>query len=266
MPICYLGSMTGPTPAEFYRRLHTGNTGDVLFYKRLAGDAQEILELGCGWGRISLALLELGATVTGVDLEESFVDQARRSTNGHPKAAFVRDDIRNFNLNRDGGAKLFSRIFIPYNTLYSLGGASGVKKCFERARAHLAPDGELWLDVYPMDAMHAALSAGESPGEDDEDPVAVQDWEGEPVRIFETSSLDHHRQRLDVLYTAVNEAGATLAKLPMTHDYMLFDQILSSLEAAGLSLLGGFGSFQGAPLDQDAEQIILGASQGAGGP
>jgi precorrin-6B methylase 2 len=263
MPICYPRFMTGPSLPEFYRRLHTGNPGDVQFYERATQGAQEVLELGCGWGRISVPLLESGAAVTGLDLEPKFIEAAKRSTDHNPRAQFLCQDIRSFSLAAGAESKTFDRIIIPYNTLYSLGGPSGARKCFERAKAHLAPDGELWLDVYPMDAMHAALKAGEDGGEDDDEPVAIQDWDGRPVRIFETSSLDHQTQRLEVIYAAVDDAGACLAELAMTHDYLLFDQIQSLLETAGLSVLGGFGSFHGAPLDEDAEQCIVGACLGA---
>jgi hypothetical protein len=240
MPICYPRFMTGPSLPEFYRRLHTGNPGDVQFYERATQGAQEVLELGCGWGRISVPLLESGAAVTGLDLEPKFIEAAKRSTDHNPRAQFLCQDIRSFSLAAGAESKTFDRIIIPYNTLYSLGGPSGARKCFERAKAHLAPDGELWLE-----------------------PVAIQDWDGRPVRIFETSSLDHQTQRLEVIYAAVDDAGACLAELAMTHDYLLFDQIQSLLETAGLSVLGGFGSFHGAPLDEDAEQCIVGACLGA---
>lgn len=250
--------MTLLDEATFYRRLHLGNPGDIEFYERVTRGAESVLELGCGWGRITRAFA--GAPcVVGLDHNAAFLEEARHSPQMEATTQFLQEDIRSFDLQKyDLPSTVFQKIVIPYNTLYSLGGAAGVEACFKRASQHLAPEGELWFDVYPMDALQEALMAGHLT-EDDDEPVAVQDWEGAKVRIFENSRLDHTQQRLRVTYQALGEDDALLAEMSMVHDYLLIDELARLLTQVGLSLLGGLGDFSGTALSDDPEQVILGA-------
>jgi hypothetical protein len=89
--------------------------------------------------------------------------------------------------------------------------------------------------------------------------VAVQEWEGTQVRIFESSQLDHKKQRLQVVYRALDEDDLLRAQMSMTHDYLLIEELESLLTTAGLSVLGGFGDFSGTDLNDDPQQVVLGA-------
>lgn len=244
--------------AQFYRRLHVGNAGDTEFYERVTRGAESVLELGCGWGRIALSLAK-DRFVVGLDHNDAFLQEARLAAPQAEKTRFFQQDIRTFNLEAPDLPRTFQRILIPYNTLYSLGGADGVAACFERVARYLAPDGELWFDVYPMDALQEALLAGHETEDDEEEPVAIQDWEGAQVRIFESSQLDHEKQRLQVVYRALDEYDLLRAQMSMTHDYLMIEQLERLLATAGLSVLGSFGDFSGTSLGEDPEQVVLGA-------
>lgn len=50
-------------------------------------DGRHLLDIGCGRGRLSRALVRRGATVTGVDPQEAMLDLARAAA---PEASFVR--------------------------------------------------------------------------------------------------------------------------------------------------------------------------------
>ncbi len=72
----------------------------VLRYRDLIfGDCagKHVLEYGCGLGGQAFALAERGATVTGIDISETAVAQARRRAAGLPPEAltFVRADAEN---------------------------------------------------------------------------------------------------------------------------------------------------------------------------
>ncbi len=48
-----------------------GRTQDVVFYREAAREfGDPVLELGCGTGRITMALAEAGKRITGLDLSE----------------------------------------------------------------------------------------------------------------------------------------------------------------------------------------------------
>jgi ubiquinone/menaquinone biosynthesis C-methylase UbiE len=57
--------------------------GDIAFYDRLArATGGPVLELGCGTGRIALALAQAGLSVTGVDISTGMLALARARASG----------------------------------------------------------------------------------------------------------------------------------------------------------------------------------------
>ena len=61
--------------------------GDIVFYDRLAqATGGPVLELGCGTGRIALALAQAGLSVTGVDVSAGMLG-AKASGLPPPQAA-----------------------------------------------------------------------------------------------------------------------------------------------------------------------------------
>ena len=61
----------------------------------MASSAKSVLELACGTGRIAIPLAVKGAQVTGLDNNESMLEQARRNGSGkavtNPVARWLRD-------------------------------------------------------------------------------------------------------------------------------------------------------------------------------
>src|SRR5260370_2383741 len=54
-----------------------GRTQDVSFYRDAAREfGDPVLELGCGTGRITMALAEAGKRITGLDLSERMLERA----------------------------------------------------------------------------------------------------------------------------------------------------------------------------------------------
>src|SRR5258707_9417727 len=57
----------------------SGRLQDVAFYRDATRDfGDPILELGCGTGRITMALAEAGKRVTGLDLSERMLQRAEK--------------------------------------------------------------------------------------------------------------------------------------------------------------------------------------------
>ncbi len=54
-----------------------GRLQDVAFYRDAARDfGDPVLELGCGTGRVTMALAQAGKRVTGLDLSERMLERA----------------------------------------------------------------------------------------------------------------------------------------------------------------------------------------------
>lgn len=253
--------MNQPPADEFYRQLHTGTPGDVDFYSRLVGESQRVLELGCGWGRLTEPLAKKCKAITGLDNNREFCAKAQATLASVPNARILHHDIRNplpGETHSDNDGK-FELIIAPYNLLYALGGESGVAAAFRLVSDHLANDGEFWADVYPVDDMHAAYQAGESPPDDDDDPVGTFEWQNACHPILERSFLDLTRQRLEVHYRAVelHNPLSVVESATLLHDYLLLEQLESLLRDAGLEIALLLGSFGGGSYDEDAEQLVI---------
>lgn len=245
-----------------YQRLHTGNAGDEAFYARACEGAERVLELGAGWGRLSLPLARAGHHVVGIEREARFVARAREEATELTPACsgslrFEEQDLFEFE-----SAERFDRVLIPYNTLYSLGGREGTRRAFQIAERHLDRDGELWFDVYAMDGFDEAARAGEIPV-DEEEPEEVSRFfeRGKEIVVFEATRIELGERRLEVSYAARLTSGDLIGSGSLIHHYLLIDEILEDLAGAGLTPVLVAGGFAGEPHDEEAEHIVICATR-----
>ena len=123
--------------------------GDAAFYADIAREAGgTVLELGCGTGRITLALAAAGIDVTGVDLSQGMLAQARRKAATLPAAAqrrltLVEQDMSALELDRR-----FSFAFVPFRSFQHLLTSSAQKKTLEAIHRHIEAGGRLVLHLF----------------------------------------------------------------------------------------------------------------------
>jgi adenosylmethionine-8-amino-7-oxononanoate aminotransferase len=126
------------------------NQDDIGEYVKLAGDMQgEVLEIGCGSGRITLALANAGHSITGLDNSAEMVRilQNRMSLLSHETQDRVRtvtDDATKFELDRK-----FQLIIVPYCSIVVFFTREERLAVLRRAAQHLATGGILAFD-YPV--------------------------------------------------------------------------------------------------------------------
>jgi cyclopropane fatty-acyl-phospholipid synthase-like methyltransferase len=76
---------------------HTKAEADFLVQALHCGAGSHLLDVPCGNGRLSLELASRGYRVTGVDIAEEFIEEARalaRNTDGTPVSQFILGDMR----------------------------------------------------------------------------------------------------------------------------------------------------------------------------
>jgi len=235
--------------AQLYALVHDGTPGDVDFYVRFCGEGKRVLELGSGTGRVARALAKSGFEVTGLESDPGMLAEARATPCSG--LTLVEGDMRNFAFDAP-----FDRILIPFTGLYCLPDAGALDACLSAARAHLAPGGLLAFDVYPADEFHAESQPDDFP-EDQLDHVKDIVHEGKTLSVFERSSWEPEAARIEATYVYRAADGSTRAELTISHRYVLSKALWAALERAGLSLLGLFGSFDGAPFDSESEVMIV---------
>ncbi len=153
------------------------------------------MRLGCGTGRITMALAQMGKRVTGLDLSERMLERAARkraalNKEERERVHLVQADMAQFDL----GEK-FQLVIIPFRPFQHLLEVRDQVACLERVRKHLRPGGRLILDVFQTDAqrIHDPVHMRESP------LVEYKTHDGRQVRISERVAAFHRaEQRNDV--------------------------------------------------------------------
>lgn len=134
-----------PLSSEHYRELYdlemSGFRDDLPFYLSNLSTPSDILELGCGSGRLSRLLTAAGHQLTGIDLSLPMLREATKHAGEGSR--FCCMDMR-----RLAFTKRFAAIIIPYNTLNLLADNSDVMYCLEDSRRQLSYSGQLLLQVF----------------------------------------------------------------------------------------------------------------------
>jgi SAM-dependent methyltransferase len=116
-----------------------------LFRKFASGKIRTILDLGCGTGNHAIPLAQRGYRVTGVDLAEDMLQQARLKAHSLPteQITFLREDLRLFSLPRKFDAALMMFAVLGYSTTNE-----DVLAALNSVSRHLNPGGLFICDVW----------------------------------------------------------------------------------------------------------------------
>ena len=235
-----------------------GRLQDVAFYRdavREFGDP--VLELGCGTGRIMMALAEAGKRITGLDLSERMLERAVKKraallVEARERLHLVQGDMARFDL----GEK-FRLVIIPFRPFQHLLEVRQQLDCLDCVRKHLAPGGRLILDVFQTDAerMH--------------DPVHLREMlvteyktkDARQVRITERVVAFHRaEQRNDVeMIFSIRHPDGRQERLVFawTLRYFFRYEIEHLLARCGFRVTALYGNFDRTPIRDDSPEMIF---------
>jgi len=236
--------------AELYELLHRGTPGDLTFYRKWCRGAGNVLELGCGYGRVLERLAKPGRRLVGLDSHEGLLARAKARLGDRAELLYA--DMRHFTVPGP-----FDRVLVPYCGIYCLLDDEAVQQCLRRARAHLAPEGKLVMDAYVGEVFEDLVPPEEDEGEMVTEVVTIDD--GERLwRVFERSTYDAERQRLDVTYVHVPEDGAEPVEGTIPQRFLTKAQIESHLAQAGFQIEHLGEGYDGASAyDEDGDMWSL---------
>lgn len=146
-----------PLPAELYSSLFHHQTVDSPEEKSYYQDiltyhyCQDILELGCGTGRICEHLMSAGFRHYGIDISREMLDFSR---------SFRQVPTVQMDMTRLGFKRVFDAVIIPCNSLNLLGNEKEIIQCLSEIRQVLRGPGLLILHLFVPD-----LLLMDSPGE-----------------------------------------------------------------------------------------------------
>ena len=127
----------------------TPTEGDAEFYIEQARRwGSPVLDLGCGTGRIGIALAEQGFDVVGLDLSAPMLRIAERKREGLTaevarRLTFVLGDMTEFTLDQT-----FPLIITPSRSFQFMLTPTAQRSALASMRRHLRPDGALVLELF----------------------------------------------------------------------------------------------------------------------
>lgn len=243
-----------------------GRVGDVAFYRDAVQEfGDPVLELGCGTGRITLALAEPGHRVTGLDISERMLERCDQKRARLPKEARERVQLVQGDMTRFDLGEKFRLVIIPFRPMQHLLEIEAQTSCLECARRHLWADGRrtgerrgrLILDVFQTDAerMH-------DPSYQEEGLVAEYAMpDGRRVRIMERVTAFHRaEQRNDVeMIFYVTDARGKEERLVFawTLRYFFRYEVEHLLARCGFRVCEVYGDFDRSPLGDTSPEMIF---------
>jgi SAM-dependent methyltransferase len=236
----------------------SGRLQDVAFYRDAAREfGDPVLELGCGTGRITMALAEAGKRITGLDLSERMLERAVKKRAGlrveaQERVHLVQGDMAQFDLGEQ-----FRLVIIPFRPFQHLLKVRQQMDCLDCVRKHLAPGGRLILDVFQTDAerMH--------------DPVHMREQlvteyrttDGRQVRISERVAAFHRAEQcndVEMIFSIAHPGGRKERLVfAWTLRYFFRYEVEHLLARCGFQVAAEYGNFDRTPTRDDSPEMIF---------
>ncbi|UCD38855.1 MAG: class I SAM-dependent methyltransferase, partial [Fidelibacterota bacterium] len=213
-----------------------------------------VLELAAGTGRLAVPVLQTGATYTGLEISEPFLQRARDKLASYGRQArLVHGDIRNTRL-----GETFDLIFIGFNSFLHLLTDDDAQAALACVREHCHGDTRFVIDIFIPDPLFLYRP------NDTRVPAKVYpDSEtGTTVKVEETNHYDPDTElnHLRWYYSTDSKKDFVIADFtlrmyfPDTMDRLLHD--------SGFTVLEKWGDYQRQPLDENSELQIYVAQIG----
>lgn len=252
--------------------LFSGQAADDLpvylgFAQRTGGP---VLELGCGTGRILLALARAGLDVTGVDDSPAMLDLARRKLDQAGLGGLVelaQADARDLNLSAAGlpaqvgeegrhGARSYRLAICAQNTFCHMLTTADQLRLLGAAYRYLEPGGLLVLDVF------------------NPDPAVLAGDDRRLVLMGVTTDPDSGHTLIQTMARDVSDAGEQVEHVTLCVDeldnarmvarqvfqldlrYVYRFELELLLDKAGFALEALYGSYDLDPFTGDSERLL----------
>jgi SAM-dependent methyltransferase len=262
--------------APFYdwENARTLGRRDVPFWKNLALSAGgQVLELGCGTGRISIPLGRAGVPLLGIDRSEQMLVRARtrvRRNRLSDRVRLLRGDIRflpfaaaravrstaSASRRRSAAASgggPFAMVMAPYGILQSLLRERDLAATLAEVHRVLEPGGTFGLE----------LVADLPSWEEYRKRVSLKGWRGRSggahLTLVETVRQDpkRHLTIFDQEFTERAGSRRRVHRFSLTFRTLSVPQMTRRLEKAGFRITALLGDYRGGPWDPRAEVWVI---------
>jgi SAM-dependent methyltransferase len=236
--------------AELYDAFHSRYLEDLPFWLNLAAAyPQPALELGCGTGRVLLALAQAGREIWGLDHDPAMLNLLSSRSEHDPSLQehLILADMVDFQL-----PETFGLIISPCNTFSTLS-AHQRKAALERIHTHLQPGGGFSASLPNPHTLAQIPGQWEPELEDD----FFHPRTGNPVQVSSRYFRQAGEFVLEWLYDELLPDGSVTRTSAIVHHALTpLKTYLLELEEAGLKLQNLWGDFDRRPFLLDSPVLI----------
>jgi SAM-dependent methyltransferase len=234
--------------------------GDVEFYLELAREAPgRTLELGCGTGRVLVALARAGIEVTGLDLSAPMLDEAEEALAREPGEVSARIELVEGDMSGFEIGEQFGFVYIAFRSFMMLRTVEEQRACLECVHRHLVPGGLLAIDLF--DPVLHRMGPGQQ-----ENGWRSLGWEVHPdsFNVVRIEVLDRNNNVVNQVFeetwrfTEVGTDGVVrqeeeVLKLRWTYRY----EMRHLLELCGFEVLAEYSDYKKAPPAYGKELLFV---------
>ena len=242
--------------AEIYDTVYADLTHDLAFYTGLAETAGgPVLELGCGTGRVSLAIAAKGIDVVGVDISPLMIEAAQAKATQRKlteRCIFQTGDMVDVHL-----ADRYPLVIMPFRSFQSMLNVEEQKAALATAAAHLQDGGTLALDVFQPDVAQLGIEHDETV------PFHVRDVkqaDGGTIVVWGQNGWDGVEQvnSSRLIIEELDPKGVVVRRLYRDFDlrYTFRYEMEHLLELCGFEVDSAAGDFDGGPVTEESDDIV----------
>jgi len=201
-----------------------------------------VLDLATGTGSVALEFAERGCAVTGIDLSQPMLVEAKRKASERGLSAeFICSDLADFR-----SEPAFDHAICLYDSLNYITDPDELKRAFANTRGALAPSGLLIFDVNTVHALEAELFTQKSP-----EGAAVQyRW----VSKYDPATrISRIRMRFEI--------PASGEQFEVIHRQRAYTdaELRSFMHHAGFTDIRGYDAYQVAPPTPSSDRVFYAA-------
>lgn len=244
------------TVARFYDAETSDKSDDLIMYSQLAEDYEgDILDIGCGTGRVLIHLAQEGYAVHGIDNDIAMLDRLdtklKHLSHLQDKITYYQGDVLTYDLE-----KKYSLILLTYNALMHFQEQDDQIQLLKQLRKWLADDGLLVIDL---------PNAGDVFASQDTDSLIMERTFLEPetghmVMLQSVSYLDRVTQVLHVewIYDEIDGDGVVRRLIaPHKLRYYFYAEINLLLQLCGFEIEDVFGDTDESAFEDGSERMII---------
>lgn len=221
---------------------------DILFYVNKAkkyGDP--ILELACGTGRVTIPMAKEGFSITGLDLLNSMLKEAKRKSKKNGiEIEWIEADMTDFNLNNK-----FNLIIMPgcaFNWFLDLKSA---EKCLTNVKRHLKPKSFFIFDAFNPDLNFLVRDPSKTYPN-----AKYQDPDGNGLVVVSESNTYNKATQINEVRLSYSIANKTISNELKLR--IFFPQELDAiLKYNGFNIEAKYGDFDQTPFTSDSKRQIF---------